>query len=159
MPPNNQLPPGIGEFVAKTEATDSDQILALKEQLETTQSALSESQHANELLLGEIKVLRDNSSIKRSAVRYAKTFMIVIPIFCVLMLIVTITQGVTLKVPGSDAAILWKAEVKEYAQAAFVVAPIVFIATVLGFLLKGVFQQTSKEDEAALQALGKSLPH
>lgn len=156
-PPDSQLPSDIGSILAGTEATDSDQIVSLKDELETTQSALEKAHQKIELLEREAINLRDNTEIKKSAFAYAKSFMWIIPAFCLILLIVSVTKGISFPFGDDVKSFTWDVNVGAYAQAAFVVGPIVFIATVLGFLLKGVFQQSSNGDDPGLAQLGQSI--
>lgn len=157
LPPNSQLPAGIGEAVASTTASPNDNIVSLKEELDSVQSALDEERAKNSKLESEIHLLRDNTQIKKDAVRYAKVFMVIIPIFCLMLLIISATIGLFFSFEEWDFEFSWSIEIQKYAQAAFVVAPVLFVATVLGFLLKGVFQTSSQADEVGLANLRQSL--
>ena len=146
---SSQLPPGIGDVLAGTQATDADRIIVLKDELQTTQSALEKESAKSASLESENAILRDNTKIKKDAVWYAKFFMCLIPLVYLLLLLASVSKGVSYNYGQDNFSFEWSIVIGGYAQAAFVVGPIVFVATVLGFLLKGVFrhqQQKVRQD-------------
>lgn len=153
--PEGLLPAGMSKILTETEESPNHKIISLQDNLRTTQSALDIERSKNRDLSNQLSILRDNSKIKQDAVRYSKIFMVLVPLFCISMLIVSVTKGMSISLEGQKFDLQWDVQVKDYAQAAFVVAPVVFVATVLGFLLRGVFGTHTKEDEAGLSDLRK----
>ena len=157
MPHNNQLPNSLGRIVGETQSTTEDQIASLRETLEATQSALDDANKKIIYLETQVTVLKDNSKIKKTSVFYAKTFLILVPIFCLILLITQFFTSFTLSVKGVQYSIAWVVKADGLAQASLVIGPLVFIATVLGFLLRGVFGQSSQKDEEALSRMVSGL--
>ena len=156
-PLSGQLPAGIAEELRKTRGDKEDKIADLQGDLQTTQDALDSAQERLKDVEAENKILKDNDVIKKSAFAYAKAFMIIIPALCFLVIVLSSTKGFSFTIFGMSFSAAWDIQINDYAQAAFVVAPIIFVATVLGFLLKGVFGQASASDEANLAALGRII--
>lgn len=140
----SQLPAGLRKEVGSTEAIPDDVITELKGQVTTLTDALDSANQKKTTLQAEIEALHDNTKIKLSAVRYAKVFLIVIPICCLILLFFSVNDGLVVHLGEGTRSINWKITVNPYAQAALIVSPIVFIATILGFLLRGVFGQKSE---------------
>ena len=157
MPPNSQLPGALAGIIADTNPAESDEISALRETLDATQSALDDAQSQLKDLSASVQILRDNNDIKTTAVTYAKRFMIAIPCICLAILALSVSDGVSLTVKDEVYAASWSVTIKDYGQAALVVTPVVFVATVLGFLLKGVFGQSASDDDGGLKEIITSL--
>ena len=149
-PPEDKtkLPSDLRESLSQTEANDDDKIVDLLGQLQIAKDALEEShekiidlEKQNAKLESHNELLRDNYKIKRFAVRFSFWFIWLVPIFSILLLILSINDGISFGNGVDDTGfyLSWSVTLNSYAQAALIIAPIAFIATVLGFLLKGVF--------------------
>lgn len=157
MPPESQLPESLAGILAATSPAESDEISALRETLEATQSALDEAHSNLRDQSALIQVLRDNNEIKQTAVKYAKGFMFAIPIVCLFILGLSVSDGLSLTICGYVYSVSWSVNIEDYGQAALVVTPVVFVATVLGFLLKGVFGQSSSGDDGGVKEILSSV--
>ena len=157
MPPDSQLPASLPGIVADTNTSDSDEISSLRETQEAIQSALDDALSELKDLRASNQILRDNNEIKATAVKYAKRFMIAIPCICLLILALSVSNGIGLTIRGEVYAVSWSVTIKDYGQAALVVTPVVFVATVLGFLLKGVFGQSTSDDDGGLKEIISSV--
>ena len=157
MPPDSQLPESLSGIVAGTSPDESDEISALRETLDATQSALDDAQSQLKELRASVKILSDNNEIKQSAVKYAKRFMIAIPCICLFILALSVFDGFSVTIGEKSYAASWSMAIEDYGQAALVVTTVVFVATVLGFLLKGVFGQSASDDDGGLKEILTSV--
>ena len=140
------LPANLKENVAKTTANSTDQITDLQGQLQSLQDALTSEQFKNSKLEAENKNLKENFPIKSSAVRFAKWYLVLIPLLSVVLLLLSANKGFHLKTCDGLFEWKWHLELGKYTQSALVISPIAFVATVLGFMIKGVFGQQSTKD-------------
>lgn len=154
---NSSLPEGIAEELGAIEPTESNIIVELKGEIKTLQDALSDSQETVRDLENQIKVLSDDSAIKMSAFKYARFYLWFVPIFCVLLLIAILNKGLILNINGKMFSIFWAIETHEYLPIALLVVPVAFIATLLGYLFRGVFGNPNgdigKESSGAIRRL------
>jgi len=133
------LPKGLGSALDSVTESEADIITDLQGQLTNANDALLAESAKVTSLTATNKVLRDNSKIKTDAVRYAKISLIAIPLACLLLLLLSALGDRKLNICGVELDL--SLELNSYAQAALIVAPIAFFATIIGFLLKGVFGQ------------------
>ncbi len=140
------LPEGLEADLDSTVINDTDQITDLQGKLTIAEDALTDEQEKNNNLEAELKLLRENSPIKVSAVKFAKWYLFLIPIFSLALLIISANKGFELSVASWQFQWAWNFELGNYTQSALVIAPIAFIATVIGFMIKGVFGQQGDKD-------------
>ncbi len=133
------LPTNLQQTVASTPTSDADTITDLQGRLQTADDALTAEQGKVRALEVEVKILEDNSKIKESAVKYAKWALVIIPSVCLFLLFLSGMGERKLIFGGAELDV--SIDIENYAQAALIVAPIAFFATVVGFLLKGAFSQ------------------
>ena len=101
------------------------------------------------------KVLRENLPIKQSAVRYAKWFMVLVPLSCLVLLLFWSEGGLSIEVSRDPVliAVSTKPGAASYTQAVLIVAPIAFVVTLLGFLIRGMFAGSGDKEEPSLSDL------
>jgi hypothetical protein len=133
------LPNNLEAKLDSTPTDDIDEITYLQGKLRIADDALTEAESKIKSLEAKVKILKDNSEIKKSAVGYAKISLILIPLACLCLLILSALGGRELEVSNHSFNI--SIDLNNYAQAALIVAPIAFFATIIGFLLKGAFGQ------------------
>jgi hypothetical protein len=121
-----KLLPNIEENLSGTSPENEDQIISLKEQIETLERALHEANSERDKLRAHNEKLKDHDAIKRTALRFARTSMLIVPLICLALLMST---GFKDSFFGFPYAI----ELETYAQAAPIIAPIAFLALSLGF--------------------------
>lgn len=151
QPKTSTLPKGLSKTVNKTKPSLRDQIIELKGELTIVGDALEDSNSKITKLKAENKVLRDNNDIKQIAVNNARVLLIIVPIICLIILIMSANEGFSFFISTWSFYTSASIELNSYAQAALIIAPIAFIATILGFLLKGVFGQSEKAEDNAVK--------
>lgn len=150
------LPPGLpGHIAVTTKATLQQQFIHLQGQLSVVQDALDEEKGKNLRLENEVKILTDNSKIKSDAVKYAKGALWIVPLTCLVLLLVSSITVPKLNFQSTEIDLNLK--LTPYAQAALIIAPIAFFATVIGLLIKGVFGSKTESKEMSASDLLKAL--
>ena len=133
------LPENLEDELGLTKTDSTDEITDLQGKLAIANDALTSEQDKVKSLEGKIQRLEDNSQIKKTAVGFAKTSLILIPTSCLFLFLLSAMDEKKLNLCGTELDVAIK--INAYAQAALIVAPIAFFATIIGFLLKGVFGQ------------------
>lgn len=150
------LPTGLPDHIAyTTRATLEEKFIHLQGQLSVVQDALDEQKGKNLRLENEVKLLNDNSKIKSDAVKYAKAALWIVPLTCLFLLVVSSVTMPKFNVSNTEFDL--NLELASYAQAALIIAPIAFFATVIGLLIKGVFGSKSESKEMSAADLLKAL--
>lgn len=157
--PNNHLPSGLGHYIDKIKAEDQTdaELNYLQESIQAEKDASSEYRTENaalkaktEALEASNKLLQDNNSIKKRAFTYSFFFLITVPVFCWAILLLSMNDGFSLYTTGTSFSAFWHASLNSYAQAALIISPIVFIAAIIGFLLKGVLSSNQQNPDTDL---------
>lgn len=137
--PDGQLPPALGASVAATKESYEARILQLKGDLQNTEDALAAERGKNSDLQKELDRLKDNINLRRTALRFSRVFLVLVPLVCLALLLILPISQINVSVWGWQASGSWEDVIPPYTFTALVVSPILFITTILGFLLKGVF--------------------
>lgn len=139
--PKPVIPEAFKRKVRAQQANDASRIFSLREELESANAALSDANIRLDLIQSEMKRLADNASIKNRAIKYA---------FGALWLIPTVSLGILgLVAWGGDVCIYSRCHpirIPDVAQIALITGPFVLIVTVLGMVLRGVFQTKTEPD-------------
>ena len=142
------LPTNLGEQVAETTPNEIDQITDLQGQLASTEDALNDAQNQVTRLEADNKRLKENFPIKQTAIKFARRYLIIIPVACMLILILSANNGFNITLKDYSFQWNWKFSLGKYTQSALVIGPIAFVATVLGFMIRGVFGQQSNSGQS-----------
>ena len=149
------LPENLEADLDATLASEIDEITDLQGRLKSADDALIDAQNKVRGLEAKVIRLQENAAIKRTAVNYAKISLVIIPLSCLLLLLLSAMGERTFNFCGSELDL--SIDLNNYAQAALIVAPIAFFATIIGFLLKGVFGQSVDVKDLSASDVMKAL--
>jgi len=130
VPKPYELPKGLEALLSGgSAATEIDELTYLQGELEYAESIIEDQKVTNAKLEVDIKILRDNTVLKKQAVKYAIRSLWIIPGFCGALLLLGATRQNFWDSPWIEVSL------PKYAQAALIITPIIFFAAVIRQLI------------------------
>jgi hypothetical protein len=120
----------------------------IQTQYELTQKALDEEKAKSSSLESENDRLKDETEIKRKALRWAYGCIWLVPTICAFILFVpSICRG------ANPNGVWANVKLPELAQVALVTGPMVLLGTIMGFVLKGVLGPKGEKPDLDINLL------